>query len=49
MELGGKIQSSAYSMLDSNVEDPYFIMKALSKYGKMIDGINMENFYTDVN
>lgn len=49
MELGGKIQTSAYSLLDSNVEDPYFIMKALSKYGKMIDGINMENFYTDIN
>lgn len=49
MELGGKIQTSAYSLLDSNVEDPYFIMKALSKYGKMIDGINMVNFYTDIN
>lgn len=49
MELGRKIQTSAYSLLDSNIEDPYFIMKALSKYGKMIDGINMENFYTDVN
>lgn len=49
MELGGKIQTSAYSLLDTNVDDPYFIMKALSKYGKMIDGINMENFYTDVN
>ena len=46
--IGNKIQSTAYSLLDMEVDDPYFIMKALSKYGKMIDGINLEKFLTDV-
>ena len=48
-ELGCKIQSEAYSILEIGSDDPYFIMKALSKYGKAIDSINMERFLTDVN
>lgn len=49
LKLGSQIQTAAYTLLDSNVEDPYFIMKAISKYGKMIDGIDMESFLTDIN
>lgn len=49
IELGNQVQSAAYSLLDVGVDDPYFIMKALSKYGKAINGINMEKFLTDVN
>jgi len=49
LKLGSQIQTAAYSILDSNVEDPYFIMKAISKFGKMIDSIDMETFLTDIN
>lgn len=48
LELGRQIQTSAYSVLDMEVDDPYFIMKALSRYGKMMVGIDMGKFQTDV-
>lgn len=49
LELGQQIQTSAYAVLDMEVDDPYFIMKALSRYGKMMVGIDMGKFQTDVN
>ena len=49
LELGRQIQTSAYAVLDMDVDDPYFIMKALSRYGKMMVGIDMGKFQTDVN
>lgn len=46
--LGRQIQSSAYAVLDKDVDDPYFVMKAISRFGKMMDDIDVSKFLTDV-
>lgn len=48
LNLGRKIQTSAYTVLDMDVDDPYFIMKAISRFGKMMDNIDVSRFLTDV-
>lgn len=48
LKLGQKIQTSAYTVLDMDVDDPYFIMKAISRFGKMMDNIDVRRFLTDV-
>ena len=48
LNLGQQIQTSAYAVLDLDVDDPYFIMKAISRFGKMMDDIDVSKFLTDV-
>ena len=49
IELGGQILREANSLMDIGIKDPYFIIKALAKYGKSVDTIDMEGFLTEVN
>ena len=48
LNLGQQIQTSAYAVLNFDVDDPYFIMKAISRFGKMMDDIDVSKFLTDV-
>ncbi len=49
LDLGRLIRTSAHSVLDIAVDDPYFIMKAVSRFGKMMDDIDVDKFLVDVN
>ncbi len=49
LDLGRLIRTSAYAVLDIDVDDPYFIMKAVSRFGKMMDDIDVDKFLVDVN
>ena len=45
-----KINRSAAKLLEKeSVEDPYHVMKCLAKFTKALSGIDMAQFYTDVN
>jgi len=49
LDLGRLIRTSAHAVLDIAVDDPYFIMKAVSRFGKMMDDIDVDKFLVDVN
>lgn len=49
LDLGRLIRTSAHAVLDIAVDDPYFIMKAVSRFGKMMDDIDVDKFLIDVN
>ena len=49
IKLGSQILKDANSLMEIGVKDPYFIIKALAKYGKSIDAIDMVGFLTEVN
>jgi len=48
LNLSAKVQKSANAALDADVEDPYFICKAIARFSAQVDEINLLAFYTDV-
>lgn len=46
--LSKKIQASANTALSADVEDPYFIFKAVARFGEQSAEIDLQQFYTDV-
>ena len=46
--LGDEIHNSASELLNHDLSDPYYLYKAMAKYAKAIDTIDMTQFHTDV-
>lgn len=47
-ELSESIQAKIIGVLEMDIDDPYHIMKAVTKYNTAISTIDMKMFYTDV-
>lgn len=48
VDLSREIEHSAMNLLKSSLDDKYFVYKALALYSSKLNGINLANFYTDV-
>lgn len=48
VDLANRIQEAAGKLLQSDMEDKYFVYKPLALYFAKMSSINMQNFYTDV-
>ena len=48
LEISKKIQESANEAQNADVEDPYFICKAIARFCAQLDKIDLSAFYTDV-
>lgn len=48
LEVSAKIQTAANTALNADVEDPYFIFKAIARFTSQIEEVRLPAFYTDV-
>lgn len=48
LDISKKIQESANEAQNADVEDPYFICKAIARFWAQLDKIDLSAFYTDV-
>lgn len=48
LTLGEEIHNSASELLGQELSDPYYLYKAMAKYAKAVDAIDMTQFHTDV-
>lgn len=48
LTLGEEIHNTASELLGQELSDPYYLYKAMAKYAKAVDAIDMTQFHTDV-
>lgn len=48
LEVADNVQKSAAETLKADIDDPYFIYKAIASFSAKLDNINIGSFYSDV-
>ena len=48
LEVADSVQKSAAETLKADIDDPYFIYKAIASFSAKLDNINIGSFYSDV-